>query len=113
MVTYESMIVLFMIKPAIDARRVASGAIQEENTLFTTKMEDTMVKCIEMFGESIPSSVLQTYAVIGSGEISPGPVTSIAISCFAIAYSSTIISLDFDTNPANRLKAPNFFWLLS
>jgi len=34
LVAYESMIVLMMIKPAIDSKRVASGAKQEENTLF-------------------------------------------------------------------------------
>ena len=86
-----------------------SGNAQEEDTLFDPQMENTFTKCIEMFGESIPSSVLQTYALIGSGELSSGPATSIAISCLAIAYSSTTISLDFDTNPANRLKAPSYY----
>ena len=108
-VAYESLIVLCMIKPAIDAKRVASGAMQEENTLVDPQTEATATKIFEMFGESIPSSVLQTYALIGSGELSAGPVTSIAISCFAIAYTSTQISIDMDTNPSSRLKAPSFY----
>jgi len=109
MIVYESLIVISMLKPAVDAKRLASGDIQEENTFFSHHMDATVTKGIEMFGESFPSSVLQTYALIGSGELSAGPVTSIAISACSIAYSSTIISLDFDTDPANRLKAPSFY----
>jgi len=108
-VAYEELIVICMIKPAIDAKRLASGAIQEENTLFDPQTENTIAKCAEMFGESIPSSVLQTYALIGSSELSAGPTTSIVVSCLAIAYSSTVISLDMDTNPSSRLKAPSYY----
>ena len=106
---FEMLIVIFMIKPAVDAKRVASGAPQEENALFDPQTENTIAKCAEMFGESIPSSVLQTYALIGSSELSAGPTTSIVVSCLAIAYSSTVISLDMDTNPSSRLKAPSYY----
>jgi len=101
----ESLIVASMLKPAVDAKRVAAGNIQAEDAFADPQMENTFTKCAEMFGESIPSSVLQTYALLGSGELSFGPVRSIVVSCLAIAYSSTVISMDFDTNPVNRLKA--------
>ena len=61
--TYELLIVLSLLKPAIDAKRVASGAVQEDNTVLDPQSEYIFMKCIEMFGESIPSSVLQTYAI--------------------------------------------------
>ena len=106
---YESMIVCSMLKPAIDAKRVVSGNIQVENAFGDPQLESTFNKCAEMIGESIPSSVLQTYALLGASEVTNGPLFSIVISAGSIAYASTTISLDFDTNPANRLKAPNFY----
>ena len=60
-------------------------------------------------GESIPSSVLQTYALLGDSELTKTAVGSIISSAMAIAYSSAVISLDFDINPSNRLKSPNFY----
>ena len=61
---YESLIALTMLETSNRRKEsIASGAKQEENTLFDPQTENTFMKCIEMFGESIPSSVLQTYAI--------------------------------------------------
>ena len=57
-VAYEIMIVLSMLKPAIDAKRVTSGDIQEENTLFDPQIENTITKCAEMVSRLFYSVVL-------------------------------------------------------
>ena len=109
-VAYEMLIVVGMIKPAIDAMRVASGEPQAERTLFDPSMELTFTKCTEMFCESIPSSVLQTYALLRDpDDVSKQAVFSIFISAGCIAFASSTISLDFDTNPSMRLIAPEFY----
>ena len=62
-----------------------------------------------MFAESIPSSVLQTYALIGAPKVTERAVRSIFISAASIAYSTTMITMNYDTDPAKRLLAPNFY----
>ena len=106
---YEWFIVLSMMKPAVVARRVCSGNIQEENALANPQTELTCMKCIEIFTETIPSSIVQTYALLGSDEVSVAAMFSIAISALSIAYNSATISMDFDTDPAKRLISPSFY----
>ena len=66
-------------------------------------------RCIEMFGESIPSSVLLTYSLLGLDAISKTVVFSIFISACTIAFASTTISVDFDIDPVKRKFAPSFY----
>ena len=78
---YEMLIVTVMIKPAIDAMRVANGDAQPENSIFDPTTELKCTKVLEMFSESIPSSVLQMYALLGpNGEASNSAVFSIVVS---------------------------------
>jgi len=68
------------------------------------------MKCIDMFCESIPSSVLQTYALLDAKSgISSRAVSSIVVSAVSIAYSSTMISSSFDTSPLRRSETPQFY----
>ena len=83
-VVYEWLVILSMLKPAVDAWRVSSGKIQEEHALFTPHMELTFMKCVEIFAESIPSSIIQSYALLGEKEVPKSAVFSIAVSAFAI-----------------------------
>ena len=108
-ITYEAMVVLLLIKPAVDCHRVANGDVQEENSLVDYQMELTFTKVCEMFCESIPSSVLQTFALLESGDASEQVVASIVVSASCIAFVSSTISQDFDTHPAKRLGSPNFY----
>ena len=62
-----------------------------------------------MFGESIPSSVLQAYALLGATKVSDRAVLSIVVSAASIAYSATTISLNFDTDPKLRKAYPTFY----
>ena len=49
-----------------------------------------------MFAESLPSSVLQTYALIIAPEVSKAAVVSIVVSAMAISFTSATISTDYD-----------------
>ena len=84
--------------------------MQEEGSAVDPQAELTSTKCLELFCESIPSSVLQTYALLGSAdEVSATAVASIVSSAIAIAFASSTISLDFDIDPAKRTIAPQFY----
>ena len=109
-IVYEMLIVASMIKPAVDASRVANGDAQEEHTAFDQQTELTFTKCVEMFTEAILSSVLQTYAIVNdTGDVSKQAVFSIFVSAGCIAFASSTISMDMDTNPKNRSIAPSFY----
>ena len=108
-VAYEWLIILLMVKPAVDARRVCSGNKHEENALFDAQTDLTFTKCVEIFSESIPCSIVQSYALFESNDVSGAAMFSIAISALTIAYSSATISMDFDTDPQKRLNAPSFY----
>ena len=62
-----------------------------------------------MFAESIPSTVLQTYALLGSSKVTERAVRSIVISAASIAYSTTMITMSYDTDPAKRLRVPTYY----
>ena len=53
--------------------------------------------------------MLQTYALLGSNDVSKQALFSICISASAIAFTSTSISVDFDTDPQQRSNAPAFY----
>jgi len=106
---HEMLIAVAMIKPAMDAKKVADGNIQLEDTLFVPNIELTISKCAEIFAEAIPSSVLQVFALFEAKKAGSAAIFSILISAFTIAYSSTIISMDFDTEPLARNTNPDFF----
>ena len=79
-VAYEALTVLLFIKPAVDAFRVASGAETEVGSTMDPLLELTGTKVIEMFAESIPAAILQTYAFLISETKNRGALMSIFIS---------------------------------
>ena len=89
--------------------RVASGDEQTVDCQYDQQTELALTKGTELFSESIPSSVLQTYALLGSDAVSKQAVFSIVCSAMAIAFTSTTISVDYDTDPSKRKLAPNFY----
>jgi len=89
--------------------RVASGMERVEDAILDPQTELSITKTVEIFGESIPSSVLQTYALLGSEVFSRQAVFSIFVSAGCIAFVSSTISLDFDTDNVKRLIAPSFY----
>ena len=109
-IAYEMLIVASMLKPAVDAKRVVKGDAEEVGTLVMSRLtEDTIAKSAAMFGESIPSCVLQMYALLDAGEIAFVPIFSILVSAGAISFTSTSFSLSWDTDPERRIVAPQFY----
>ena len=108
---FEWLLVLSYLKPGVDAWKVASGAVHEENTAFDPKLEMTYSKGVELATESIPGSILQCYALLrggGRGKVTE-KVVSIAISAFTTGMCSASISYDFDSDPEQRRKNPAFY----
>lgn len=102
--------VLLAAKPAIDAHRVASGKVKDDDhEMMSPLMELTSDKISELVAEAVPAAILQTYAYIEGGRGGRAAIFSIFVSSFATAYVSTIISFDFDTNPETRASFPEFF----
>ena len=93
----------------MDATRVVKGQKQRDNeieVLLDPLMELTFTKTAEMFSEAIPSSILQTYALIKAKRMTETAAFSIFISAVSIGFSSVSISIDMDTDPTKRLKNP-------
>ena len=86
---------------------MANGNVRTENDLMDPQQELAYSRCIEML--SIPSSVTQTYALLGADSASFSAAFSIFISAGCIAFASSSISVDWDTDPQKRLIAPSFY----
>jgi hypothetical protein len=100
--------VLSLVKPIVDAYRVAAG-VESDDSSIDTLMEVQATKIIELFGECIPALALQTYAVLSTGSSSWKVIMSIVISAITTGFTSASISYDFDTTPSTRRKLPGFY----
>ena len=92
-----------------DAAAVCSGKKMEEHHVFDAKTELAFTKCVEMVCESIPGCLLQMYVVLKVGDTSTKAVTSVVISALTTGFASGTISYDYDTDPENRKKSPDFY----
>ena len=67
-------------------------------------------KCAELVAESIPGSLFQTVAYLkGIGDRSSWALFSLATSFMTIAFTSSLISFEFDINPKQRKISPKFY----
>jgi hypothetical protein len=102
--------ILLGYKPAVDAYRVATGAKQEVGTAVDPMFEMTWMKVIEMFAEAIPGVIIQLMAIATSDkEVGTTAWLSVAVSAITTGFASATISYDWDTGPANREVAPDFY----
>jgi hypothetical protein len=102
-------IVLCFLKPAVDAFRVASGHPQVHGAPLTPINELAIGKGIEMVFEAIPQLVLQSTILMAIADRSVLTIVSLVFSCLAIAYTSTTIAYDFETDPSKRRNNPEFY----
>mmetsp|Transcript_732 Transcript_732/g.1207 ORF Transcript_732/g.1207 Transcript_732/m.1207 type:complete len:961 (-) Transcript_732:44-2926(-) len=105
----EQLHVLTLIKPGVDAWRVASGSEQEEGAVMHTMAEFTGNKVIELIAEAIPGSVIQLTALLKFGLDSPSANFSFLFCIFTAAFSSAMLSFDWDTNKSYRKSTPWFY----
>ena len=91
----EMLIVMTLMKPAIDAGRVASGKQMEEHHAFDAKSELVITKCVEMIAESVPGAILQLYVLLKQREtVSRATVGSVIVSAMTTGFSSASISFE-------------------
>ena len=106
----EVLTVIFGLKPAVDAYRVASASSILEGQLLDPLIEMTIIKCIEMFAEAIPGVIIQLSAILSSeGGVSNAALASLAISSLTTGFISATTSYDWDTDPTKRVDNPEFF----
>ena len=109
----ESVPILLCMKPVVDAYRVATSQKRKKHKRFDHLTEMGITRGIEMFSESIPQAILQTYVFISiakSGadenfEDSSAILLTIFSSVLSASYCSANISYDFDISPKVREEA--------
>jgi hypothetical protein len=105
----ELSIVLSLLKPAIDAIRVASGDEQVQGAPVDPLIEMVVCKCSEMTFESIPGGLAQAIFLLDGGDWTTMAVVSVCLSCISTAFTVTTIDFDLDTNKGQRHANPEFY----
>jgi hypothetical protein len=84
---------LSFLKPALDARRVVEGAVQEAHQLFSPFIEQVVSKGMEVAFESAPAAFVQMWALVltlsaANQQSPPNPmqILSILISALTAAF---------------------------
>jgi len=91
----EFLIVLTLLKPAVDAFRVGSDQKMEEHHVIDAKSMLVATKMNEMLCESIPGCLLQLYILLKNKELlSTSTVGSVIVSAMTTGFSSAIISFE-------------------
>jgi hypothetical protein len=107
-VAWECFLVLSLVKPGVDAKRVASGAERTPGAPVEPFLEMIIGKYIEIAFEAAPGAAVQA-AIVLSGYSSTAAIVSVGISCLANGFTTTIMAFDYDTSPAKRRNVPEFY----
>ena len=105
----EILFVIFQARTAVDIYRVSTGAKQHKDETFPPYLAMIYNKSSEMFGEAIPSSVLQSYQLIKSVNRSKGAMLSLLLSAISIGFCSATLALDLDIATSSRKTNPRFY----
>jgi hypothetical protein len=108
-VLYEVFLVLSLLKPVIDAIRVAGGAEHVDGAPFDPSNELAAAKVSELTFESIPGGLAQTIFFLNGGNWTTAALVSIGLSCLSTAFTATTLAYDVDTSAARRKKNPAFY----
>ncbi|GMI43721.1 hypothetical protein TrCOL_g13532 [Triparma columacea] len=106
----EQFYVWSLVKPGVDAWRVASGAAQERGQMVNAQYELTANKSTELVAEAIPGTLIQLSALLMS-ESKPTrrALFSFAFCILTAAFTSAITSWDWDLDKENRKKQRQFY----
>jgi hypothetical protein len=102
-------IVFSLLKPGIDAIRVAGGAERVEGAPMDPFMEMVICKLSEMTFESIPGGLTQALFLLNGGDWTTAAVVSVGLSCLSTAFTASLLAFDLDTEPKQRKSSPEFF----
>jgi hypothetical protein len=105
----ELSIVFLLLKPAIDAIRVAGGDERVEGAAFDPLTEMMFGKASELTFESILGGLAQTIFLLDGGDWTTSAVVSVILSCISTAFTVTTIDFDLDTNKGQRRSNPEFY----
>ena len=111
---FEVALVLSFAKPVLDTYRVCSGKEQDVEQTFDPLLELVLGKGTELIFESIPGSIIQTYAYISQDRSKRSTVAlaSLLTSMATTAYVSVSIAYDFDIDPSRRRKQPGMYGMI-
>jgi hypothetical protein len=108
-VLWELSVVFSLLKPAIDAVRVAGGDERVDGAPFEPLDEMIICKCSEMTFESIPAGLAQAVFLLDSGDWTTSAVVSVCLSCISTAFTVTAIDFELDANNVKRSTNPEFY----
>jgi hypothetical protein len=108
-VLWELSIVFSLLKPAIDAVRVAGGIERVAGAPFEPLDEMVICKLSEMTFESIPGGLAQAVFLLDGGDWTTAAVVSVSLSCISTAFTISTIDFDLDTNKEKRSWSPEFY----
>jgi hypothetical protein len=107
---WEQVYVWTMVKPGIDAWRVASETEQEVGKAIDPYFEMALIKSCEIVAESIPGALIQLSAILRAGsKTTSAALFSFVFCIFTTAFTSTIVSYDFDISQENRKNETSFY----
>jgi hypothetical protein len=102
-------VVFSLLKPGIDALRVAGGAERVEGAPMDPFMEMVICKLSEMTFESIPGGLAQAVFLLNGGDWTTAAVVSVGLSCVSTAFIASTLVYDLDTDPTRRKLNPEFY----
>ncbi|GMH72353.1 hypothetical protein TrST_g13245 [Triparma strigata] len=105
----EQIVVWSLMKPALDAHRVANKQEQEEGMIIDAGSEMTIGRIIEMVTESIPGTCIQMSAIITNKDFTKTALLSLSSSILTTAFISAQITYDWDTDDKKRRFNPRFY----
>jgi hypothetical protein len=108
-VVWELGIVFSLLKPGIDAIRVAGGEERVEGAPLDQFAEMAFCKVSELTFESIAGGLAQAIFLLDGGDWTTAAVASVGLSCISTAFAVTMLAYDYDTHAAKRKKNPEFF----
>ncbi|GMI15536.1 hypothetical protein TrLO_g1345 [Triparma laevis f. longispina] len=69
----------------------------------------SICKTIEVVFEAVPATIVQIYALLLAEEQKFDSIISVLVSASTIAFTSSMLSYDWDTAPKNRKETPAFY----
>ncbi|GMI12318.1 hypothetical protein TrVE_jg7501 [Triparma verrucosa] len=106
----ELLLVWTLIKPGVDAYRVAIEAPMEAGRKIEKHEEMTLFRVVEMIFEAVPGAAIQSYAIFFSTKFrTSAAFLALLSSISAAAFLSALMSYDYDTSADGRKTRPQFY----
>mmetsp|Transcript_15445 Transcript_15445/g.30798 ORF Transcript_15445/g.30798 Transcript_15445/m.30798 type:complete len:493 (+) Transcript_15445:35-1513(+) len=109
----EQAIVWTLLKPAVDAHRLASEVETQVGAVGDARSEMTLGRIIEMVVEAIPGTIIQAMAMFSDdGDRSWIPILALLSSASFCAFISAQLSAEWDASKEKRKMDPRFYGFL-